>query len=70
MPKPETVTLDFLGRQMGRLIGDVAVLKDDMIVSTPIAPRLDGTVRGLVQVTRAVHGRTQRMSRRIPRLEA
>jgi hypothetical protein len=70
MPEPETVTLEFLGRQMERLIGDVAVLKDDMNVLTAIVLRLDGTMQGLVQETRALHGQMQRMNQRITRLEA
>jgi hypothetical protein len=69
MPEPESVTLEFLGRQMERPIGDVAALKDDMNVLTAIVLRLDGTLQGLAQETRAVHGQMQRMNQRVSRLE-
>jgi hypothetical protein len=63
------VDLDFLARQMERLIGDNARIRDDLRVLTAMVIRLDGTVGALLDETRATHAQIARMNDRISRLE-
>jgi hypothetical protein len=47
--------INFLARQIDRLITDVAGVRDDMAVLTAIVLRLDGSMTALLQETRATH---------------
>jgi hypothetical protein len=71
------ITLDFIARQLERLVNDVASLRDDMSVVMARIERVDGsarrtedTVRLLTDEIRAMHGRHDRLARRVGRLEA
>jgi hypothetical protein len=68
------------GRQLERLVNDVAGLKDDMIVvmaqldrietSTRAAvDRMEVTSRGVLDELRAMHRRHDRVAKRVERLE-
>lgn len=48
------VDLEFIARQMERVINDLAGLKDDVMVLTARVERLDATVHGLVVELRAM----------------
>jgi hypothetical protein len=61
--------LNFIARQIERLITDLASVRDDMAVLTAIVPRLDGSMTALLQETRATHSQIARMNDRIRKLE-
>ena len=42
----DNITLEFLARQLARLIDDVATVRDDMAVLTAITMRVDAAVSG------------------------
>jgi len=65
---PET-NLEFLVRQVERVIADVGSLRDDMSVLTALALRLDATMTGVQQELRATHTQIQRMNDRVRKLE-
>jgi hypothetical protein len=63
------VDLAFIARQLERLVNDIAGLKDDMVVVIARLDRLDATTHSLVTEVRAMHGRHDRVLRRVERLE-
>jgi hypothetical protein len=63
------VDLEFLARQIERVINDVAGLKDDMMVVLARLDRIDATTHSLVTEVRAMHSRHDRLSRRVDRVE-
>ena len=63
------IDLEFLARQMERVINDVAGLKDDMMVVLARLDRIDATTHSLVTEVRAMHSRHDRLSRRVERIE-
>jgi hypothetical protein len=66
---PEEITLDFLAKQQGRIIEEIAAMRDDMRVMMAMLQRLDGTVTGLVNEVRAEHARYDRLDRRLRQQE-
>jgi chromosome segregation ATPase len=62
--------LNFLARQIERLLTEIASLRDDMAVLTAMVMRLDGSHAALLQETRATHAQITRMNDRIRKLEA
>ena len=63
------VDLEFLARQIERVINDVAGLKDDVTVVLARLDRIDATTHSLVTEVRAMHSRHDRVARRVDRLE-
>jgi len=63
------VNLEFLARQMERVLTEVGSLCDDMSVLTALALRLDATMTGVHQELRATHSQIQRMNDRVRKLE-
>jgi DNA anti-recombination protein RmuC len=63
------VDLEFLARQIERVINDVAGLKDDMMVVLARFDRIDATTHSLVTEVRAMHSRHDRLGRRLDRVE-
>lgn len=63
------INLEFLARQMDRVITEVGSLRDDMSVLTALALRLDATMIGVQQELRATHSQIQRMNDRVRKLE-
>lgn len=63
------INLEFLARQMERVLTEVGSLRDDMSVLTALALRLDATMSGVQQELRATHTQIQRMNDRIRKLE-
>jgi hypothetical protein len=61
--------INFIARQIDRLMTDVASIRDDMAVLPAIVLRLDGSVAALLQETRATHSQIARMNGRIRKLE-
>jgi hypothetical protein len=69
---PETmpeIHLDFLSRQMERVLTEVGSLRDDMSVLTALTLRLDATMTGVQQELRATHTQIQRMNDWVRKLE-
>jgi hypothetical protein len=69
--------LNFLARQIERLVTEVASLRDDMTVLTAMVMRLDGSVirldgshTALLQEMHAVHTQIARMNDRVRKLGA
>ena len=69
METSESIDLNFLARQLQRVVTDIGSLRDDMQVLTSIVLRQDGTLTALLQETRATHTQIQRMNDRIRQLE-
>ena len=72
----ETVTLEFLGTQMERLIADQAAMRDDIKVLTAIALRHENTLKSMAEQMRDMLGQMramvaqhQRFNDRLRRLE-
>ncbi len=63
------VSLEFLSRQMDRMLVEIGSLRDDMSVLTALALRLDATMTGVQQELRATHRQIQRMNDRVRKLE-
>jgi hypothetical protein len=61
--------LNFISRQVERLVTDVASMRDDVAVLSAMVLRLDGSMSALLQETRATHTQIARMNDRIRRLE-
>jgi hypothetical protein len=73
---PETVTLEFLARQLGQVLTDVGAMRDDVRVMSAILMRhdvsfekSDATMTALLREVRAVHSQIGRMNDRIRKLE-
>jgi hypothetical protein len=72
----ETVTLDFLGAQMERMLSDQAAMRDDIRVLTAIALRHENTLKHMTEQMqdmlgqiRAMVTQHQRFDARVRRLE-
>ena len=72
----ETVTLEFLARQLERVLAEQAATRDDLRVLTSIVlrheamiARLDDTMRGTLDQMRAMVAQHQRFDARLRRLE-
>ena len=72
----ESVDLNFLGRQIERLVTDVASMRDDMSVMMEILRRVDHRVAALETVTQSIgtqltemHAYNRRVEQRVHRLE-
>lgn len=63
------INLDFLSRQMDRVLTEVGSLRDDMSVATRLTLRLDAAMTGVQQELRATHTQIQRMNDRVCKLE-
>ena len=63
------ITLEFLGRQIERVINDVANIRDDITVLTAISTRLETSVQTLTVEIRAMQRQFARMNDRVSRLE-
>ena len=63
------VDLEFLARQIERVLNDVAGLKDDVMVVLARLDRIDATTHSLVTEVRAMHSRHDRLNRRVERIE-
>lgn len=63
------VTLEFLARQQEKILTEMAIAREDALVSTSILMRMDGTLSGLVNEIRATHAQISRLNNRIKVLE-
>jgi hypothetical protein len=65
----ETVTLEFLGAQMERMLARQDALQEDMRVMTAIELRHENTLVDMLRQIRAMIAQHQRFSDRLRRLE-
>ena len=65
----QQVTLEFLGRQLERVIAEQNAPRDDLRVLTTIVLRLEGTVNGVLDQLHAMVAQHQRVDARLRRLE-
>jgi hypothetical protein len=66
---PETPDLAFIGHQLGRLINEVATLRDDMNVMAAIVRRIDNGQERMLEEIRAMHAQHNRFGSRLRALE-
>jgi septal ring factor EnvC (AmiA/AmiB activator) len=65
----DTITLDFLGRQLAKLLDEMADLRDGVTILTAITSRVEASVTSLTTEVRAMHSRHARLERRVDTLE-
>ena len=65
----ERVTLEFLGKQLERVIAEQNATRDDLRVLTTIVLRLEGTASGVLDQLHAMVAQHQRFDARLRRLE-
>jgi len=65
----ERVTLEFLGKQLERVIVDQNSIRDDLRVLTTTVLRLEGTLNGVLDQLHAMVSQHQRFDTRLRRLE-
>ena len=65
----ERVTLDFIGKQIERVIAEQSSMRDDLRVLTTIVLRLEGTLNGVLDQLHATVSQHQRLDARLRRLE-
>ena len=65
----ERVTLDFIGKQIERVIAEQSSMRDDLRVLTTIVLGLEGTLNGVLDQLHAMVSQHQRFDARLRRLE-
>ena len=65
----EPVTLDFIGKQLERVIAEQSSMRDDLRVLTTIVLRLEGTLNGVLDQLHAMVSQHQRFDARLRQLE-
>jgi septal ring factor EnvC (AmiA/AmiB activator) len=66
---PEPVTLEFIARQLERVLTEQADMRDQMTVLTAMVMRIEVTVHALEIEVRAMHSRLDRLANRVRTLE-
>ena len=64
------VDLNFLARQMDRMLGDVANTRDDITVLTAMVGRVESSLQALTVEVRAMQRQFGRLNDRVRKLEA
>jgi hypothetical protein len=54
------ITLEFVARQLDRVLDQIGTMRDEITVLTGITMRLDGAVEGLTRALRGPYGRNAR----------
>jgi hypothetical protein len=65
----EHVTLDFIGKQLERVVAEQSSIRADLRVLTTIVLRLEGTLNGVLDQLHAMVSQHQRFGARLRRLE-
>jgi hypothetical protein len=66
----EKISLEFIARQLDRVLKDQAAMREDITVMAAMMRRFDGTLDGLLHEVRAEHARHARVDQRLRDLEA
>jgi hypothetical protein len=61
--------LNFIARQLDRLIADVSSMRDELRVQGAMIMRLDASQTPILEEMRAIHAQIARMNDRIRKLE-
>ena len=65
----ETVTLEFLARQLERVLTEQASIREDLRVLTAIVMRHDASLSAIIEQLRGMTAQFQRFDARLRRLE-
>jgi hypothetical protein len=65
----EEITLEFVARQLDRVLDRIGTVEDQMTVLTGIVMRLDGSIGGLATEMRGIYRLLDRMEHRVRKLE-
>ena len=65
----ETITLEFIAKQLERVIADQAEMRDDIRVLTAIVLRHENTLKDILEQIRAMVSQHSRFNDRLRRLE-
>lgn len=65
----ETVTLEFLARQLERVLSEQASIREDLHVLTAIVMRHDASLSAIIEQLRGMTAQFQRFDARLRRLE-
>ena len=65
----DEIDLNFLARQIERVLSQLGSLRDEQRIQFAILQRLDHTMTSLVDEMRAVHRQIARMNDRVQKLE-
>jgi len=65
----EEITLEFIARQLERVLTEQASLRDDMRVLTAMVLRIDGTLNRLLVEVHEMHAQHARFSDRLRAVE-
>jgi len=68
-PTDTPITLEFLAQQQGRILSEIGILRDDMMVLSAIVRRMDATMAGMLEEIRAVHAQHARLDHRVAQIE-
>ena len=65
----EGITLEFLARQLDRVLDRIGTMEDQITVLTGIVMRLEGSLQGLAVETRGMYRLLDRVEQRVRKLE-
>jgi len=65
----EKGTLEFLSRQVDRVLDRIGAIEDQITVLTGMTMRVDGAVEGLAVESRGMYRLVDRLSQRVKKLE-
>lgn len=63
------ITLEFVARQLDRVLDQIGTMRDEITVLTGITMRLDGAIEGLTVEMRGLYRLHSRLENRIRKLE-
>jgi hypothetical protein len=66
---PETVSLEFLGAQIERVLAEQAAIREDLRVLTAIVMRHDASLSAIIHHLQGMTAQFQRFEMRLRRLE-
>jgi len=65
----EPITLEFIARQLDRVLDRLGAMEDQITVLTGMGMRVDGSVDGLATEVRGMYRLLDRMEKRVRKLE-
>jgi cob(I)alamin adenosyltransferase len=66
---PDNVDLQWIGRQLLRIQGDIATIKDELLVTNARIDRVEASIQLLLTEMRAVRNLSARLDSRVTALE-
>jgi hypothetical protein len=65
----EEITLEFVARQLDRVLNRIGTVEDQVTVLTGIVMRVDGSIEGLATEMRGMYRLIERLEHRVRKLE-